>query len=72
MSDTIQINRPCRQINRPCRIDANRSSYHGRNGVIKKALLDHEGRLTSAQIEIDGERIWFAASAIVLTEEQTA
>ena len=65
MSDTIQVNRPCR-------IDANRSSYHGMNGIIRKALLDREGRPASAQIEIDGERIWFAASAIILTEEQTA
>ena len=65
MSDTIQIDMPCR-------IDANRSSYHGRNGVIKNALLDREGRPASAQIEIDGERIWFVASAIIPTEEQTA
>ena len=65
MSDTIQIDMPCR-------IDANRSGYHGMNGIIRKALLDREGRPASAQIEIDGERIWFAASAIVLTEEQTA
>lgn len=60
------------QIDAPCRIDASRSGYHGMSGIIKKALLDHKGRPASAQIEINGERIWFAASAIILTQEQTA
>jgi hypothetical protein len=60
-------------VNERCRIDAPRSAYHDTLGVIRKALLDHKGRPASAQVEINGERVWFAASAVQpIGQEQAA
>lgn len=46
-------------------IDAPMSQYHGQTGTIaKRPLLDHKGRPTSVQIDINGALVWFAISAI--------
>lgn len=61
------------KINERCRIDAPMSAYHDNTGIVRKALLDRKGRPASAQVEINGERVWFAASAISpAPKEQTA
>ncbi|MFP4063637.1 MAG: hypothetical protein ACLFQ1_11755 [Halochromatium sp.] len=60
------------RIGQPVKINAPKSSFHEQRGAIAKGpFLDHKGRIASVQVEIDGERIWFAASAINPLPEET-
>jgi ribosomal protein L21E len=60
------------RLNTAVQIDAPKSAYHGMTGKIsKRPLLDHKGRPASVQVDINGELIWFAISAIS-QEEQAA
>ena len=59
------------KIGAQCRIEHSNSRFDGQTGIVRKATLDHKGHPAAVQVEVDGEPIWFGASAVHPVEEQT-